>query len=96
MSAPSVQAFMAVLQVGTGRWGVARTGSFSLPPAVAALVRGGMELGAADDAVFGRVNSKQEDGAVGLLSKGIITRTTNYEHALVLALVPFVSEEHWS
>lgn len=39
-------------------------------------VAGGMELGEADDHVFERSNSKQEDGAVGLLTKGLIDRTT--------------------
>jgi non-canonical (house-cleaning) NTP pyrophosphatase len=48
----------SLVQVATGKRGQARTGSFQLPPAVAALVRGGTELGLADDAVFGRTNSK--------------------------------------
>jgi inosine/xanthosine triphosphatase len=88
-------AWMAVLEVRTGQWGCARTASFALPPAVAALVRGGMELGLADDAVFKRTNSKQEDGAVGLLTKGTITRTLYYEHAIVLALIPWIRPEHF-
>jgi inosine/xanthosine triphosphatase len=82
-------AWMAVLQISTGVVGWARTGSFVLPPAVASLVRSGVELGVADDRVFGRSNSKQQDGAVGLLTRGIVTRTDYYEHALLLALVPF-------
>ena len=89
-------AYMAVLHVGSGEWGWARTGTFMLPPAVTALVRGGMELGHADDLVFGRTNSKQQDGAVGLLTAGAITRTTYYEHALILALTPFISSEVFS
>lgn len=83
-------AYMAVYQPATGRWGYARTGSFSLPPPVAALVAAGMELGHADDAVFGRSDSKRSNGAVGLLTGDLITRTSYYEHALVLALVPFL------
>ena len=74
------------------RWGIARTASFPLPPALASLVRGGMELGDADDAVFGRSNSKQEDGTVGILSHGAVDRTEYYRHALVLALVPLTNE----
>jgi non-canonical (house-cleaning) NTP pyrophosphatase len=62
---------------------------FYLPDEVAALVRGGMELGHADDVVFGRSNSKQEDGSVGLLTGGVINRETYYAHAVVLALIPF-------
>jgi len=40
--------------------GKARTSTFVLPPAVAELVKGGMELGHADDLVFKRNNSKQK------------------------------------
>jgi inosine/xanthosine triphosphatase len=69
--------------------GKARTGAFALPPRVAGLVRQGMELGEADDIVFGRTNSKQEDGAIGLLTGNVIDRAALYEQAVILALVPF-------
>jgi inosine/xanthosine triphosphatase len=72
------------------RTGLARTGTFILPEEVARLVRGGMELGEADDRVFGRTNSKQADGSVGLLTHGLIDRTTYYAHAVILALIPFL------
>eukprot|EP00300_Choanocystis_sp_HF-7_P002785 c12115_g1_i1.p1 GENE.c12115_g1_i1~~c12115_g1_i1.p1 ORF type:complete len:106 (+),score=15.10 c12115_g1_i1:422-739(+) len=71
----------------------ARTASFSLPPAVSALVSQGVELGHADDQVFGRIDSKRSNGAVGLLTKDLITRSMYYEHALILALVPFLNSE---
>jgi inosine/xanthosine triphosphatase len=70
--------------------GTARTCSFSLPPEIRSLVLGGMELGHADDKVFKRVNSKQSDGAVGLLSRGVIDRSTYYAPAVVLAMVPLL------
>jgi non-canonical (house-cleaning) NTP pyrophosphatase len=40
--------------------------------------------------IFGRVDSKRTGGSVGLLSGGLIDRTAYYEHAMVLALVPFM------
>ena len=76
---------------GGARRGEARTGAFLLPPEVARLVRGGMELGPADDLVFGRENSKQQDGAVGILTGGLIDRAGYYEQAVVLALIPFIN-----
>lgn len=93
-------AWMAVLQCSSEgkekeKWGTARTGSFALPKAVAELVRGGMELGHADDKVFGRVDSKKKDGAVGLLTKGLMDRAAYYSHAVLLALIPFISEEFY-
>ena len=69
--------------------GKSRTGTFYLPPQVAELIHQGKELGEADDIVFGRSNSKQENGAIGLLTGDVIDRLQLYEHAVVLALVPF-------
>jgi len=56
------------------------------------LIRQGKELGEADDIVFGRSNSKQENGAVGLLTDNAIDRAQLYEHAMILALIPFKNE----
>ena len=57
---------------------------------LASPVSQGFELGVADDMVFGRVDSKRTGGSVGLLSGGLIDRTAYYEHAMILALVPFM------
>ena len=94
-SAPGLDcvAVMAVLERASGRVSTATSASFALPPLLTKLVRGGMELGDADDVVFSRTNSKQEDGTVGILTKGVIDRTEYYVHPLVLALVPFVNVE---
>jgi len=73
--------------------GKARTATFFLPEKVAELIRGGMELGHADDVVFGRTNSKQETGAVGLLTREVIRRAEYYAHAAVLALIPDLNPE---
>ena len=69
--------------------GKARTSTFYQPDEVAKLVREGMELGHADDKVFGRENSKHAGGSAGLLTDDAVTRMTLYEQAVVLALVPF-------
>ena len=66
-----------------------RTAQFRLPRAVQRLVEAGMELGDADDLVFGKDNSKQKSGAVGLLTGDVITRKALYEQAVILALIPF-------
>lgn len=69
----------------TGR---SRTASFQLPPAIADLVRSGLELGTAIDQTFDRVNSKQGSGAVGMLTAGAIDRQALYVPAVILALIP--------
>lgn len=79
-------------------WGVARTASFPLPPRVVALMRGEggatpMELGDADDAIFGDSGSKRKGGTIGKATHGLIDRTAYYVHALHCALVPFVHDD---
>lgn len=69
--------------------GKSRTGTFFLPPQVSSLVRQGVELGEADDLVFRRENSKQKNGAIGILTANVVDRTGLYEQAVILALLPF-------
>ncbi|MGB0840310.1 MAG: inosine/xanthosine triphosphatase [Chitinophagales bacterium] len=75
----------------SGQIGKARSGGFYLPEQVAHLVRQGIELGVADDQIFGISNSKHQTGAVGLLTKNVITRKSLYVHGLCLALIPFIN-----
>lgn len=73
--------------------GKARSGSFYLPPGISDLVREGRELGEADDIVFGQQNSKQKNGAIGLLTNNLIDRSGLYEHAVILAFLPFYNPQ---
>lgn len=86
-------AFAWVVIRSANQTGQSRSGAFLLPPSVQALVREGKELGEANDIVFAKRNSKQQGGAIGLLTADVIGRQQLYEHAVVLALVPFVSTE---
>jgi inosine/xanthosine triphosphatase len=69
--------------------GQSRTGTFSVPAGVATLIRQGWELGPAVEELYGRSQVKHTTGAVGVLTAGVIDRVQLYEHAVVLALVPF-------
>jgi len=79
-----------------GREGWGQTGRFLLPPGVARLVRAGMELGEADDHFFGRSNSKQREGAIGILSDGRLTRLGLYRQGVIFALLRFLHQEYYS
>ncbi len=86
----NMEAFAWVVIISKeGKYGKGRTGSFFIPNKVAELIKGGMELGDADDLVFARTNSKRSNGAVGILTEDVLTRTTFYEPAVILALIPF-------
>ena len=85
-------AFAWVVIDGREQIGCSRSGSFLLPPRVQQLVEAGQELGHANDEVFAQHNSKQQGGAVGLLTGGVIDRCQLYQHAVELALIPFRDE----
>ncbi len=75
--------------------GMGQTGRFPLPAGVAQLVRAGLELGEADDRFFGRENSKQKEGAIGLLSNGKLERVQLYQQGVTFALLRFVNPEFY-
>lgn len=85
-----------VVQGKGGRIGKGRTGTFYLPRPIVDLIAQGKELGEADDIVFKRENSKQENGAVGILTGNAIDRTRLYEEAVILALLPFKNYDLYS
>lgn len=86
----AIQSFAWVVVTGKGgRTGKARTSTYYLAAETAALLRKGMELGHADDLVFGKSNSKHHSGSVGILTDDVIDRTSYYAEAVVLALIPF-------
>jgi inosine/xanthosine triphosphatase len=80
----------AVAVTRDGREGVGGSLAMTLPPRVAELVRGGMELGHAMDAVTGSHNVKQGVGAVGILTHGLVTRQQAYESIVAYALAPLL------
>lgn len=86
----SMQSFAWVVVMGKdGRVGKARTATYYLPRETIELMKQGMELGAANDVLYGQSNSKQKTGSVGLLTNDAIDRQGYYMQAVVLALIPF-------
>jgi len=84
-----MEAYAWVVVKSKEKYGKAKTGTFFLPKKIVALIKEGKELGEADDIVFKRYNSKQENGAVGILTGDVTDRTRYYVEAVVLALIPF-------
>ena len=99
-----------IVDISTGMWAFAvivivnrnhrisegQTGRFKLPEGVAKLIREEcLELGEADDRFFGHENSKQKQGAIGILSDGKITRLDLYKPAVIFALLPFIHPEYY-
>lgn len=93
---PQLMCFAWAVVLSKDVEGKARTAAFLLPPPLAELIAGGMEMGEADNKLFGRTNSKSTNGTVGVLTKDHITRQTYYEHAMTMALIPFINPELFS
>ena len=69
--------------------GRSKSGTFFLPKKVAQMIHEGKEMGLVNDIIFKQKNSKQNNGAIGILTQNVIDRIQLYEHAIILALVPF-------
>jgi inosine/xanthosine triphosphatase len=86
----------AVVVAVDGRMGTGGSLAMPLPPAVAQLVRGGVELGRAIDTLTGTEDTKRGPGAVGILTAGLIDRQSAYEVLVTYAMAPFLSPGFWS
>ncbi len=89
----SLESFAWVFIQSNKRVGYAKTGSFFLSNKIKDLILSGKELGEADDIIFNIKNSKQNNGAIGILTKNVLTRASFYSEAVVLALIPFINKE---
>ena len=63
-----------------------------LPPPVARQVRRGGELGPAMDSLVNEENTKQRQGAIGILTGGLSSRQAAYEQLVAMAAAPFITE----
>ncbi len=75
--------------------GESRSASLMLPPKVLAQLEHANELGDVMDSVFGTENIKQKGGAISLLTQNLLTRSSVYHQALILALIPFTNAKHF-
>ena len=81
-----------VIENATQR-GEARSASLPLPPAALAKIHQGVELGDVMDEMFDQRNVKQQGGAIAMLTNHKLTRSSVYQQALILALIPFINQE---
>lgn len=73
-----------------GRVGEASGLRMPLPPVSASRVRAGAELGDVIDALFDVHLSKQQAGAIGLLTEGFVSRTDAFADLVAMACAPFL------
>lgn len=80
----------AAIVTRDGREGIGGSLSLELPARVAALVRAGLELGHAMDQVTGEHDVKRGLGAVGILTRGLVSRQRAYETLVAYAAAPLL------
>ncbi|HEX2781208.1 MAG TPA: inosine/xanthosine triphosphatase, partial [Gemmatimonadaceae bacterium] len=73
-----------------GRVGMGGSLAMPLPPAVAAMIREGLELGDAMDRLTGGCDTKFGAGASGILTAGLVDRQRAYESLVTYALAPWL------
>jgi inosine/xanthosine triphosphatase len=73
--------------------GESRSASLTLPHKVIEKLNDDNELGDVMDEVFNTSNIKQKGGAISILTHQRLSRSSVYEQALILALIPFLNPE---
>lgn len=66
---------------------------FIYPKKVLTEVKNGMTVGQVMDQISGQKNLGEKEGAIGYLSKGLLSRTKLCEQAVLMALVPRIKGE---
>src|SRR5438128_10040201 len=79
------------------------TGSFGMSPSIAVppaivknVLEGKRELGLVIDEVAGARDVRSKQGAWGVLSRDLLTRSMSFEAALIAAFAPFYNQEVYS
>lgn len=78
-----------------GNTGIGAGGKVLLPEKVALEIRKGRELGPVMDDFIGEKNTKQKQGAAGILTGGLIKRTDALEKTLIYALSKFINPHYY-
>ena len=76
-----------------GQISTSRSASLPLPPAALKAISQGQELGDIMDQMFQQQNVKQQGGAIAMLTQHVLTRSAVYQHAIILAMIPFINPE---
>jgi len=74
-----------------GRRGTGTSGWFECPPKILDQLKRGRELGDVMDELTGMKNTKMQNGAIGIFTKGKVPRKDLYKHGIFMALIPFLS-----
>jgi len=89
----SIFAWMIIETNLSNQRGESRSASLLLPTEVIKQLHQGLELGDVIDSLFNTTNIKQKGGTISILTDGLLTRSSVYQQALILALAPFLHQD---
>jgi inosine/xanthosine triphosphatase len=78
-----------------GRLGIGGGGSVLLPESIAERLRAGAELGPEMDRFSGLKNVRHNQGAIGIFTDGLVSRSEALEIALTYALAKFIRPDYY-
>lgn len=70
----------------SGQYWDANGARFKIPPKIASLINAGEEMGPALSKLFGGADIKRQNGAIGIVTNNIVTRTEEYAAICKLAI----------
>lgn len=76
-----------------GNLGTGTSGWFECPSGIMRELANGKELGQVISEMTGRVDVQRREGAIGIFTKGKVTRKELYKHGIFMALAKFLSPE---
>jgi inosine/xanthosine triphosphatase len=76
-----------------GNIGTGTSGWFECPSSILRELEKGKELGQVISEITGRVDMQRREGAIGIFTKGKVTRKELYKHGVFMALTKFLSPE---
>ncbi len=76
-----------------GRESLASAARVPLPPSVSLAVLAGEELGPVMDRLTGREKTNHAEGAIGILTRQLMTRQRSFEAGIAYALTPWLNPE---
>lgn len=74
-------------------YGIGASGSYQLSEVIMSRIRLGKELGVVVDELMTMENVKQNLGAMGLVTNGLIPRDVAYVHGIIFAFAAFISDK---
>ena len=76
-----------------GKMGTGTSGWFECSPSILEKLKKGKELGEVIDELTGRKDTKMQGGAIGLFTRGKVSRKDLYKHGVFMALIPFTASD---